>query len=155
MTPASSARSDRFMDALLCTISDMRLVPPSVLPKIRDARECDKFRLRRVDPEPRAPASATPPAPDAFTARPILSPPRAMVSVNRMELTPLIDKHLPRTIDLRHRLHQIPELGYEEFKTAAAIRAALDQLGIRHVDDIADSPTATIAWIGDTSKPCI
>src|SRR6187549_3481231 len=58
-------------------------------------------------------------------------------------------------VDVRHRLHQIPELGYEEFKTAALIRAELDTLGIAHVDGIADAPTATVAWIGDTSKPCI
>ena len=84
-----------------------------------------------------------------------MSPPGAVVSVTRMELTAVIERQLSRTIDLRHSLHRIPELGYEEFKTAAAIRAELDQLGIRHVDDIADAPTATVAWIGDTSKPCI
>ncbi len=61
----------------------------------------------------------------------------------------------PRLVDLRHRLHRIPELGYEEFKTAAMIRAELDSLGIMHVDGVPSAPTATIAWIGDTSKPCI
>jgi len=60
-----------------------------------------------------------------------------------------------RTVELRHRLHQIPELGYEEFKTAAAVRAELDQLGIAHVDGVPDAPTATIAWLGDASKPCV
>src|SRR5688500_1995679 len=57
--------------------------------------------------------------------------------------------------DLRHRLHQIPELGYEEFKTAAAIRAELDRIGVAHVDGVPSALTATIAWIGDTSKPCV
>jgi amidohydrolase len=66
-----------------------------------------------------------------------------------------LHEQLPRWIDLRHRLHRIPELGYEEFKTAAMIRAELDQIGISHVDGVANAPTATIAWIGDTSKPCI
>ena len=58
---------------------------------------------------------------------------------------------------LRHRLHQTPELGYEEFQTAAAIRAELDALGIAHVDGVPDAPTATIAWLGDASgtKPCV
>jgi amidohydrolase len=72
-----------------------------------------------------------------------------------MELLAVIERQLPRTIELRHHLHRIPELGYEEVKTAGAIRAELDRLGIAHVDDIAEAPTATIAWIGDTSKPCI
>ena len=68
-----------------------------------------------------------------------------------------IDDSLPRVAAIRHRLHQIPEIGYEEFKTAALIRAELDALGIAHVDGSPDAPTATVAWIGDTSgtKPCV
>jgi amidohydrolase len=57
--------------------------------------------------------------------------------------------------DLRHRLHQIPELGYEEFKTAQMIRAELDKIGIEHVDGVKGAETATIAWVGDTSTPCV
>lgn len=67
----------------------------------------------------------------------------------------LIEEHSRRAVELRHRLHRIPELGYEEFKTAAAIRAELDSLGIEHVDGVPDAPTATIAMIGDPSRPCI
>jgi len=67
----------------------------------------------------------------------------------------LIASELPVVTELRHRLHQIPELGYQEFKTAAAIRGQLDRLGISHVDGVADAPTATIAHIGDLSRPCI
>src|SRR5437868_3122505 len=67
----------------------------------------------------------------------------------------LISSQLLACAELRHRLHQIPELGYAEFKTAAMIRAELDRLGIKHVDGVADAPTATIAWIGDISKPCV
>src|SRR3954451_22800243 len=66
-----------------------------------------------------------------------------------------LERLTPRLIELRHRLHQIPELGYQEFKTAAAIRAELDALGIAHVDGVPGAQTATIAWIGDTSKPCV
>ena len=66
-----------------------------------------------------------------------------------------IERSLPQLVEFRHRLHQIPELGYEEFKTAAAIRAELDRLGIEHVDGVPDAPTATIAMIGDTTKPCV
>src|SRR5687768_15694124 len=60
-----------------------------------------------------------------------------------------------RFVDLRHRLHRIPELGFEEFRTAETIRAELDRLGIAYVPGVPDAPTATIATIGDTSKPCI
>ncbi len=66
-----------------------------------------------------------------------------------------VEQALSRVIDLRHRLHRIPELGYEEFQTAAMLRGELDALGIEHIDGVADAPTATIAWIGDTRKPCV
>ncbi|MDB5321496.1 MAG: hypothetical protein JWN40_3127 [Phycisphaerales bacterium] len=67
----------------------------------------------------------------------------------------LISAQLSKCAELRHRLHQIPELGYQEFKTAAAIRAELDQLGVAYVAGVEDAPTATIALIGDPTKPCI
>src|SRR2546423_4814318 len=72
-----------------------------------------------------------------------------------MVVEELISAQLPACAELRHRLHQIPELGYEEFKTAAAIRAELDRLGITYVAGVDGAPTATIAWLGDPSKPCI
>jgi amidohydrolase len=72
-----------------------------------------------------------------------------------MNLEQTIHEHLPAIASLRHRLHTIPELCYEEFKTAAAIREELDRLGIKYVTGPQTAPTATIAWIGDTSKPCI
>jgi amidohydrolase len=72
-----------------------------------------------------------------------------------MDMQSTIDRMLPATTQLRRKLHQIPELGYEEFKTAAAIRAELDRLQIKYVEPVATAPTATIAWIGDTSKPCV
>src|SRR3954468_5126895 len=56
------------------------------------------------------------------------------------------DDSVKRAAGIRHRLHQIPEIGYEEFKTAALIRAELDALGIPHVDGVAEAPTATAAW---------
>jgi amidohydrolase len=63
--------------------------------------------------------------------------------------------HVERFVELRHRLHQIPEIGFEEFRTAETIRAELDVLGIEYIPGVPDAPTATIATIGDASKPCI
>ena len=72
-----------------------------------------------------------------------------------MSIQDVIEKRLPAVADLRHRLHRIPELAFEERKTAAAIREQVDGLGIAHVDGVPGAETATIAWIGDTRKPCI
>jgi amidohydrolase len=72
-----------------------------------------------------------------------------------MECTSLISAAIPAALDLRHRLHQIPELLFEEHKTAAMIRAELDRIGLEYVAGATHAPTATVAWIGDTSKPCI
>src|SRR5688500_17427119 len=67
----------------------------------------------------------------------------------------LIADRLPRVTDFRHRLHRIPELAFEEFKTADAIRAELDALDVKYTAGVKDAPTATVAVIGDTSKPCV
>ncbi len=72
-----------------------------------------------------------------------------------MNVAGLIEQHGRRAVDLRHRLHQIPEMGYEEFQTADAIRAELDELKIPHIDGVPDAPTATIALIGDANQPCV
>ena len=72
-----------------------------------------------------------------------------------MSVQELVDPHLPAVTELRHRLHRIPELGYEEFQTAATIRAELDRLGVSHVDGVEGAPTATVATIGDPARPCI
>lgn len=58
-------------------------------------------------------------------------------------------------VDLRHRLHQIPEVAFKEFKTAELVRAELSKLGIDFVAGVEGAPTATIAWVGDTKKECI
>src|SRR4051794_24618715 len=72
-----------------------------------------------------------------------------------MTLDTQIQQQVHQSVNLRHGLHQIPELGYQEFKTAAAIRAELARLGIKCVEGPESAPTATIAWLGDVSKPCI
>ena len=72
-----------------------------------------------------------------------------------MDLDVLIPEATALATRIRHRLHQIPELAYEEFETAKLIRSELDALGIDHVAGVADAPTATLATIGDPAKPCI
>ncbi len=72
-----------------------------------------------------------------------------------MSMDALIQERIAPVTELRRRLHRIPELCFQEFKTADLLRGELDRLGIKHVDGVPDAPTATIAWIGDTNKPCI
>jgi len=72
-----------------------------------------------------------------------------------MDCAILSKKQLPEVIQLRHQMHRIPELAYEEFKTAALIREQLQRLGLQFVAGVANAPTATIAHIGSTGKPCI
>ncbi len=72
-----------------------------------------------------------------------------------MNLDSVIESRFAKAVELRHRLHRIPELAFEEFQTAATVRAELDRLGISHTDGVSDAPTATICVIGDASKPCI
>src|SRR4051812_15309312 len=67
----------------------------------------------------------------------------------------LIEAELSHATALRHQLHRVPELGYEEFETAAMIRAELDRLGIPYTAGVEGAPTATIAVIGDPSLPCV
>ena len=58
-------------------------------------------------------------------------------------------------VELRHRLHRIPELGFAELKTADAIRAELTRLGIDPIAGVENAPTATVAVVGDLAKPCV
>lgn len=81
------------------------------------------------------------------------APHRTLTAV--MDFAPQIAAVLPAVVDLRHRLHQIPELLFEEHKTAAVIRSELDRLGLEYVAGVDDAPTATVAWIGDPAKPCV
>jgi len=72
-----------------------------------------------------------------------------------MSIAASIDSRLEYLTGLRRQFHQIPELGYQEIETAKLIRQELDRLGIAHVDGVKGAPTATVAWIGDPTKPCV
>jgi amidohydrolase len=67
----------------------------------------------------------------------------------------LIHDRLESITHLRRRLHRIPELAFEEVKTAQVIREELDRLGIDYIAGVENAPTATIAIIGDAKKPCV
>ena len=72
-----------------------------------------------------------------------------------MTIESYIQTQLPDSIQMRHGLHRIPEIGFQEFKTASAIRAELSRLGIAFVEGVEGASTATVAWVGDVHKPCI
>jgi amidohydrolase len=72
-----------------------------------------------------------------------------------MNLDEAVERHRAHAVGLRHRLHRIPELAFEEVRTAALVREELDRLGISHTDGVSDAPTATICVFGDASKPCV
>jgi amidohydrolase len=72
-----------------------------------------------------------------------------------MTVEAAIERQLAGAIDLRHRLHRIPELQFEEHRTAATIRAELDALGLDHIDGVLGAPTATLALLGDRNKSCV
>jgi amidohydrolase len=62
---------------------------------------------------------------------------------------------IPQVVQLRHLLHAIPELSDQEYKTAALIREELTRARIPFTAGVPDAPTATIALIGNPTKPCV
>src|SRR5882762_2749599 len=56
-------------------------------------------------------------------------------------------------IAIRHQLHQFPELGYQEYKTAELISGELATLGIDHKTSIAK--TGIVATLKKGEGPCI
>lgn len=53
-------------------------------------------------------------------------------------------------IGIRRKIHENPELGYEEFETSKLIRSELDKMGIRYTHPLA--VTGVLGFIG-TGKP--
>ena len=69
-----------------------------------------------------------------------------------MNIEKTIENNYEYYKNIRRELHSIPELGFEEFKTADLICKELDNLGIEYERDIAK--TGIIAWVknGNSSK---
>ena len=62
---------------------------------------------------------------------------------------------LPRVVSLRQQLHQIPELMYQEVKTAGLIRQYCASFGLKCQTVPEGCPTATYVMIGDPALPCV
>ena len=61
---------------------------------------------------------------------------------------------LPWMTDIRRDLHQHPELGLEEHRTAKQVQQKLDELGIEHVDGLAQTGVLGIIP-GDSDGPVV
>ncbi|MCU7549678.1 M20 family metallopeptidase [Chitinophagaceae bacterium LB-8] len=63
------------------------------------------------------------------------------------------DKLYQRLIEIRRKIHQQPELGYQEYNTAAIVCRELDQLQIPYKSGVAK--TGVVATLTKGSGPCI
>ena len=54
-------------------------------------------------------------------------------------LQQLVEKQINYVVDLRHKLHQVPEPGFEEIKTAAIISAEIKKLGLKVQTEVAST----------------
>ncbi len=62
----------------------------------------------------------------------------------------LTNKYLPRVMELRKELHKIPELGFQEFKTAEVIKNELERIGIPFKSEVA---TTGVVGLIEGGKP--
>ena len=72
----------------------------------------------------------------------------------KQRLTQAIDKIEPKCIEWRRQLHQYPELGNREFKTAKLIASHLKELGFEVKENVAKTGVVGILK-GAKSGPCI
>ena len=94
----------------------------------------------------------------AFLSLPISSEPSLspvglpQIPVNFLELA-----KRPEVFDwmvgIRRKIHENPELGFQEFETSKLIRAELDQMGIPYKYPVAE--TGVVGYIGTGSPPFV
>lgn len=65
----------------------------------------------------------------------------------------LVDSREEKLKEIRHHLHENPELSFEEYNTAAYIREQLKQMGITDIEEIGTSTVAVLE--GKEPGPCI
>ena len=56
-------------------------------------------------------------------------------------------------VSIRRKIHENPELGYEEFETSKLIRAELDKMGIKYKYPVA--VTGIVGYIGSGEAPYV
>lgn len=56
-------------------------------------------------------------------------------------------------VGIRRKIHENPELGFQEFQTSELIRAELDKLGIPYKYPLAE--TGLIAYVGTGKAPFV
>jgi amidohydrolase len=83
-------------------------------------------------------------------SRPVIPQP----SASARELLAAAESILPWLVEIRRDLHRHPELGLEEFRTAAKVAERLDELGIEHRDGLGG--TGILGVIpGDPAGPVV
>lgn len=91
-----------------------------------------------------------------FAATPIFSDsPNELSSAIPVEFLKFARKPevLDWMIEIRRKIHENPELGYEEFETSELIRAKLDKLGVPYKYPVA--VTGVIGFIGTGRPPFV
>ena len=72
------------------------------------------------------------------------------------DLRPIIAEVVPEISELRHEIHQHPELGYQEFETAKRVEAALSQVEGIEIQRTGVAETGIVALLaGEKSGPCV
>ncbi len=59
------------------------------------------------------------------------------------------EKHMAYCVDVRRRLHRMPELGFDLPQTTALVRSELEQMGLTPIEDFA--PCSIVAYINPES----
>lgn len=78
---------------------------------------------------------------------------RCSIDRSYAELLSSAEREKDWLVSIRRRIHEHPELRFEEHNTSALIRHELDRLGIPYTHPVAG--TGVIAWVGTGSRPVV